>query len=147
MEKKQDIDLFENIFRKVPYLMGFLWAKANKMKNKTAVLFKNAKVTVAEMIESFKNGFESVKGEIDNEAAQKAKSELKDINYEPEFEKTTSDNESKKSRAEVNTGIGDIKNEQGLQQESQRIKELPEGLLDVDLEKEIGEIDKEVAEI
>lgn len=147
MEEKQNIDLFENVFRNVSYSMGFLCAKANKIKNKTVGLFQNAKVTAAEAVESFNNGFESIKGEIEDETAREAKSELKGIDQGSKVEKATSDNESEKLRPEVKARVRGTKKEQRPQQERQRTKELPEGILDADFEKEIEEIDKEMAEI
>ena len=120
MEEKKTIGLVEDFFKKASYSTGFIYAKANKLKNKTIDIFQNTKVSAADMIESFKNGFESIRGQ---------------------------EAESEKPRPRIKTAIIDTKKEDEFPPESQRIKKSPEELLNADFEKEIEDIDKEVAEV
>jgi len=133
MEKKEDKNLLENVFKKLSYSIGFTWKKADKLKNKTTGLLQNAKVSVVDMIESFKNGFESGREQIDDNAGPGAGSEPEATKHEPKIEKP-----------QPGVGLKDSSKKNRPLQDDQKIKASPQELLDVDFEKEIEEITQEV---
>ena len=119
MKEYEEENLVENVFRKISYSTGFIWAKANKLKNKTISFLQDAKGPAAEVIESFKRGF----GPSDGQA---------------KYEKT--------QRQGTEDRLKSIKEDEPSEQ-NQEVKGFPQELLNPDFEKDIEEIAKKVAEV
>ena len=136
LKKEENRSLFESIFKKVSYSTGFICAKAAKLKNEATAFFENAKDGLVDIRKSFQKGFKPVKKKVVNEAKEEAEDKLKGIEHNPNVEKP-----------ETKVRLKSLEQGDRHREENQRIKRLPEEMLDADFEKEIDEIDRRLAEV
>ena len=77
MEKKEDKNSLENVFKKISYSTGFICAKATMLKNNTTILIEKTKGGLVDIGKSFKSGFESIAGGAGDKEEQETEQESK----------------------------------------------------------------------